>query len=275
MVCHRLPPTGLYEPSCTTRSSAACNVRMQLADLVEEQGAAVGHRRTPPTWGRSAPVNAPPLVPEELAARQRRHDGGAVDEHQLTAPRARVEVVDQARHDLLARARLTGEQHRRRGEPGDLDDLAQHPLPAGRHPERHRTNRVGFHDRVHSRPPLQPRDQVVDTMLGGHSDDILGTVGQQLPGVGSGAGHQRDEHPATRRRGLQRVLGSGGIARNQDDTRLGGMACGTLAQAVGAEPGHDHGGRGPSARDREPRHGDRPVPECVRGTLQGIALCRL
>ena len=82
------PPTRVTSPVSSTRSSLACSRQRQLADLVEEERAAVRplerRRRAP----RSAPVNAPLLVAEQLGLDERLGDGGAVDGDERRALRA-------------------------------------------------------------------------------------------------------------------------------------------------------------------------------------------
>src|SRR5437660_4848564 len=81
-----------------------------LADLVEEQRAAVGHLEAADLLGDGAGEGAP-LVPEELALEEAPRNGGAVELHER-AVAAVASVVDGPREQLLARARLAEKQYR-------------------------------------------------------------------------------------------------------------------------------------------------------------------
>ena len=208
----------------------------QLADLVEEERAAVGHLEGAGPGGARAGERAL-HVPEELAARQRRDDRRAVQQHELAAPGACVELVHEAGHDLLPRARLPRQQHRRRGEAGDLDDLAQHAPPAARGPQRDAPDLLRLDDGVHRRPPLHTDQQLLDARR--DENDIVGTALQQPPRVAASTGCQRDKHPAAGRDGPDHVLGVRDIAGDEDDTGLGGVAGGTLVQTPATKLGDD------------------------------------
>ena len=87
-------------------------------------------RRAPARTGRRfcamAPVNAPLLVPEQLALEQPGGDGGAVQLHERPAAAA-AQVVDGAGDQLLAGTRLPLDEHGGVGRRDDLD-LLQHLL---------------------------------------------------------------------------------------------------------------------------------------------------
>src|SRR5262249_54016635 len=85
----------------------------ELADLVEEQGPAVGELE-PPDLALGGAGERALLVTEELALEGRLGERGArrADERPARAPAA---VVDRRRAHLLARARLAGDEHRRIG----------------------------------------------------------------------------------------------------------------------------------------------------------------
>jgi hypothetical protein len=106
--------------------------RRQLADLVEEEGAAVRRLDAAAALGVGAGEGAL-LVAEELALEQRLRDRRAVDGHE--GPRGpRGEPVDRAGRDLLARAALARE------EDGGIDgrhlaDRGEHLLHARARPE--------------------------------------------------------------------------------------------------------------------------------------------
>ena len=118
--------------SCSTRSSLACDRQRQLADLVEEQRAAVARARTGPACRSRAPVKAPRSWPNSSLSSS--VSGSAP---QLTATNglrgARAAVVDRARDELLARAGLALDQHRRvegRNLPDQRLGDAERPRPA-------------------------------------------------------------------------------------------------------------------------------------------------
>src|SRR5206468_9847000 len=99
-----------------------------LADLVEEQRAAVGHLEAADLLGDGAGEGAP-LVPEELALEQTRRNGGAVELHER-AVAAVASVVDAPREQLLPRARFAEKQYRRIGRRDDLH-LLERPAKRG------------------------------------------------------------------------------------------------------------------------------------------------
>ena len=66
----------------------------------------------------------PLLVPEQLALEQPGRNGGAIQFHER-AFAARAQLVDRARHELLARSGFAGDEHRGIGRRHRLD-FAQH-----------------------------------------------------------------------------------------------------------------------------------------------------
>ena len=80
----------------------------EVADLVEEEGAAVGLEEEALRI-RCCPRERAPLVTEQRRLEERRRDRAAVhrDERRLRAPAL---LVDEAREDLLSRAGLAGEE---------------------------------------------------------------------------------------------------------------------------------------------------------------------
>ena len=98
-------------------------VGLHLADLVEEERAAVGQLDEPGLGADRAGERAL-LVAEQLGLEHLARQGAAVDRHEgpLGARRA---LVDGARHQLLAGAALAEDQHRRVGRRHPLHD-AQH-----------------------------------------------------------------------------------------------------------------------------------------------------
>ena len=91
--------------------------RRHVADLVQEQGAAVGDLELAAA-GRSRAGEGPALVAEQLALEQRLRDGGAMDRDEWSV-RARASGVDGARQPFLANARLAQDDQRavRRCDP--------------------------------------------------------------------------------------------------------------------------------------------------------------
>jgi hypothetical protein len=85
----------------------------QLADLVEEDRAAVRRLERPGARRHRARERAA-RMPEQLALDDRARQRRAVDDHERPR-RARRRVVDRARGQLLARAGLAQDQHRRVG----------------------------------------------------------------------------------------------------------------------------------------------------------------
>ena len=84
-------------------------LRRQVADLVEEDGAAVGLDELALAIGARVGEGAA-LVAEQLRLEQRVGDGGAVDRDERLLGARRVEV-QRARHQLLAGAALAGDEH--------------------------------------------------------------------------------------------------------------------------------------------------------------------
>ena len=103
-------PTGRTSSSWSTRSSFAWSGRRQLADLVEEERAAVGLREEAAAGAVGAGEGALGVA-EELALEQRLRDRGAVHRHEGLVAARRLRV-DRAREHLLAGAALAREQHR-------------------------------------------------------------------------------------------------------------------------------------------------------------------
>src|SRR5438034_8727829 len=93
-------------------------VERDLADLVEEERAAMGHLEAPDLL-RDGSGERAPLVAEELALQETRRDGGAIDldEGSLTAA---ASVVDGARDQFFPRAGLAEDEHGRVGRRHSL-----------------------------------------------------------------------------------------------------------------------------------------------------------
>src|SRR5438105_6398083 len=136
----RLPTSTLFPYTTLFRSHAllqdAQQLRLQgighVPDLVEEERAAVGELELAGTVA-VRPGEGAPGVAEELALQELGGDGGAVERHEeALAPRA--QAVDRARHQLLAGARLAGQQHGAAGGTDAADELVDR-LHRGRAPD--------------------------------------------------------------------------------------------------------------------------------------------
>ena len=103
-------------------------VERQLADLVEEQRAAVGELELPGAVGDRTGERAADMA-EQLALDDALGERRAVDLDQRCLATARA-VVDRARCELLAHAGLAEDQHRELGGRDDVDLLA-HALHRG------------------------------------------------------------------------------------------------------------------------------------------------
>jgi len=128
----------------------------QLPHFVEEQGAAVGQRKRT-LAGSDGAGESTALVTEELATRELRDDGRAVQDDEVPLLGTGIENVDEPRDELLAGSALSDDQRRGVGEDGHLDDLTQEGDPSGAH-----THQVVAHggraDQPFDRtPPREPR----------------------------------------------------------------------------------------------------------------------
>ncbi|GEB57470.1 hypothetical protein SGA01_30750 [Streptomyces gardneri] len=117
-------------------------VRREFADLVEEEGAPVGEGEGAVPGGEGSGEH-PLLVAEELAARERGHDGRAVEEDQLLVAAPGVEGVDEPGDQLPSGAALPGDQHGGVAEGGQARtseaparSRGHGPVPAGGRPPR-------------------------------------------------------------------------------------------------------------------------------------------
>ena len=85
-------------------------LRRDVADLVEEQRAAVGELEAAAARGLDGAGERALLVAEELREEQRLDEGRAVDRDE-GARGALARPVDRLRHELLARAALAAHEH--------------------------------------------------------------------------------------------------------------------------------------------------------------------
>ena len=115
---HRLDLAVLQHPQ-----HLGLGARRHVADLVEEDGAAVGGDELADLLAHRA-GEAPLLVAEQLGLDQLFGDGRAVDLDQgVGVPLAGP--VESARDQLLAGAALAGDEHGGRGRRGALDGATQ------------------------------------------------------------------------------------------------------------------------------------------------------
>ena len=180
--------------------------RRQLPDLVEQERPAVGQREGA-LARRDRARERPALVPEQLAARQRRHDRRAVHDDQILLPRPLVERVDELRRQLLAGPALAGDQHvdvaevrrprRCRAAPTATPRWTRRDAPA-RAPSR----------RARRRAPTAPAAATRSRRAAVPRDDVGGARVQQLPRRIAGqrlVGSSRSPARAAARRGSARA----------------------------------------------------------------------
>ncbi len=124
-----VPPTRANVPYSTTRKIFSWNGSGHVADLVQEERAAVGSLERAAPNGVGAGERAF-LVPEQLAFQKRVVERGTVERHQR--PRRRTSGrVNRPCDQLLARAAFTNNQNRA-GDPGNALDLVQELEHRGR-----------------------------------------------------------------------------------------------------------------------------------------------
>src|SRR6185312_16024840 len=118
----RLLPADALEPALLEHAQElGLKAERQLADLVEEQRAAVGHLEPAGLlFGRAGERAL--LVTEQLALDQRLGQRGAVD-GDARALRAARGAMDRARDHLLAGAGLATEEDRRVGRADARDEI--------------------------------------------------------------------------------------------------------------------------------------------------------
>ena len=174
--CGRVAADGPHCLSSITRSSFDLERHGQLADLVEEERAAVRRRRRGPWFACTAPVKAPRTWPKSSLSS--RVSGMAPQFTATKRPSRRgLAGVDGARDQLLAGAALAGDQHVAGGgrAPGDL-------LP---------------HRRIES---LSPDEQVLARERGA---DARGRAALLVPGR-AGGGAARSARGRRRTKGFSR-----------------------------------------------------------------------
>ena len=106
----RLPPTRRTDAVLERAQQPRLQIQRQLADLVQEQRAALGALEGAGVLGVRAREGAP-LVPEQLALDQVGRDRAAIEDDERPAG-ARAGFVDRVRKDVLARAGLAAQGQR-------------------------------------------------------------------------------------------------------------------------------------------------------------------
>ena len=121
------PPMGWVSARLQHAEQHDLHVGRGLADLVEEEGAALCALRSSHPAASPRPCRRR-ARPRELGGRERRRDRADVDRHEgRGAPGARV--VNAARHELLPGPGLAPDEHGKR-EIGDAPDVAAHSVDA-------------------------------------------------------------------------------------------------------------------------------------------------
>jgi hypothetical protein len=217
------------------------HVEGQLADLVEEHGAAArGLERA--GAGRVGAGERAPLVPEQLALDERGWDGAAVDDHERPAG-ALAALVEHLRHERLAGAGLALEQQRRLAGRDALEHGEHAPHERARAEEApellgggERLHQLlgGDLDRERGATDLHPRARPQVRRLDAYAVDERAVGRAQVAHV----------HPERRRRDLavvsrhQRVAEHEPVAfRRSDGERLGARR--HLAVLVRLDAAHD------------------------------------
>ena len=200
--------------SCEHAQQLGLQRRVHLADLVEEERAAVGGLEAADARARGAGEGAL-LVAEELALEQVLGDRGAVDDDEGLVARG-AEIVDRARDELLAGAALAGDQHgraRRRDALDGAEHAAHHLALADQAPEprlaRHLVAQA--HDFLFERAALEELAhldaQRVD--LEGLGHEVGGAELHRLDGGRDGARRREHQH-------RRRVVALGQLAQEVD-----------------------------------------------------------
>ena len=210
------------------------HVEGQLADLVEEHGAAVGHRE--PAGGPLLGAGeCAALVAEELRVDERGGNGAAVHDHEgLGAPA--TQLVQGLRQHLLAGAALAGDQHGRVGgrhAPGAHEQIGhRRRLEHDRTLLRSQVLQLGLQP-----PPLVLRAHAVqlgEMFAVERHGQLIGHAGEHVQVGAVHVEHRRTAHQAHRAQGA-----TVGHERHGDDQAR------TRARRDGLLPygGGRHGGR--------------------------------
>ena len=216
-VSGRVSPTRYDDLLLERAQELDLQLDRHLADLVEEQRAAVGRLELALLVRDRAGERALDVA-EQLALEQVLGDRAAVDRDERLAG-ARRAVVDLARDQLLAGAGLAGDQHRDVGRR-DLLDLAEHLLHRRRRCRRSR--RTGTARAARCRRLLSTRSSLSSSAFATISDacdeNTVSTRSVSAPGTGRGSSRCR------RRSGRAGGRGRAAARRSRDDT----LSCMTL-----------------------------------------------
>ena len=123
--CSVRPPRRRNLRSCSTRSSLTC-VAGVISPISSRNSVPRSASSKQPCAAIGRAGERALLVAEDLALEQRLRNRRAVDRDERKR-RARAELVDRLRDQLLAGARLAGDQHRRAGRRRLLDHLVDLP----------------------------------------------------------------------------------------------------------------------------------------------------
>ncbi|MCY1516120.1 hypothetical protein D9M68_507340 [compost metagenome] len=201
---HRVVAAHAVEVAVAEHAQEArLQVEGHVADFVEEQRAALGLLEAAAAHGLRAGEGAA-LVAEEFALEQVLGNGGGVDRHEGAVGARRV-LVQRARHQLLARARFAGDEHRDVAlrQPADGTEhvlhrgrLAEHfgrgdhalfghflalAFVDGAADEFHSARQVEGLGQVLEGAALEGRDRAVEVGERGHDDDRqAGVLGLDL-----------------------------------------------------------------------------------------------
>jgi hypothetical protein len=218
--------------------------RRELAELVEEERAAVGERERAVARADGAGEGTP-LVAEQLAPRELGDERRAVHEHEVALARPPVERVHEAREQLLPGPRLAGEEHGHVGEERGLDDLTEHAPPRGRRADERVAHERRGDDAVDLRPPPQPRGDRRRVGRAVPRHDVGGAVGEQPPGERRerrGGHARRGQHATAPRRAQRADARAHRVRARREDDHARGVVGGRVLRVV-ERVGHDLGSR--------------------------------
>ena len=216
---------AVERPLLQDAQELALRRRRELADLVEEDRAAVGQLElAQPARGRAR--EGAPLVAEELALEQRLGNRGAVDRDEGAVAPGR-ERVDRAREELLARAALALEQD---GGVGRGDALGLGAHARGSPPTRRRSaaasataprRRAGTRRERARRSIARATQQAQQVRVDGLGDEVLGAALHRLDGRLDRAERRHDDARAASGRARSRRRGRPGRRRRAAASRSG------------------------------------------------------
>ena len=211
------PPTRVNSPDCSTRSTLACADSDHVADLVEEDRAAVGHLEQAPL-ARARAGEGAALVAEQLALDQLGRDRRAVDlDERLVARAALSRWMARAMSSLpVPRSPVISTRRARRRHLRDLRRTAR-PSPRSRRPSPS-ARRPARAAPATSRAIAPPLERVAQ---GDHQALAVERLLQEVVGARLGRAHR---------------VGQRGVARDHDDRRLAVVVAVRLQRLHGVEP---------------------------------------